>query len=147
MAQQLTLALVKPHYFMRHMQEPGIVLNSYRNAGLELADDRLFMFTREQVKAFYAEHRDKPFFPGIVEEMTSFSCRAFILGGDEAVAQVRRVNGATDPRKADPDSIRGRLSQLFDPSRSAANFVHGSDSEEAAFREIALVFGDNYFIG
>lgn len=140
MAKERTLALVKPNHFDTHYRNPGPIENAYKLAGLEIVKQTVFTFSPGMARSFYAEHMGKPFFPNLIREMTSHHCVAYVLEGEDAVSKVREINGATDPRKADPASIRGSLAGRFDPQNMAANFVHGSDSVDAAEREIALVF-------
>ena len=87
------------------------------------------------VKKFYAEHVTKPFFPDILQKMTSGPVVAFIVEGDNAVVRLRKLVGATDPKKADAGTIRA----LFGVS-AGENAIHASDSPESAKREIALFF-------
>jgi nucleoside-diphosphate kinase len=85
---------------------------------------------------FYAEHASKPFFDGLIEAMTSGISIALVLEGENAVATVRRLNGATKPSKAAPGTIR----KLYGTA-GPRNAVHGSDSAESARREIRFFFG------
>ena len=91
--------------------------------------------TREQAEAFYAVHKERAFFKGLVEFMTSGPVVVQVLEGEGAVLKNREVMGATDPKKAAPGTIRADFAQSID-----ANAVHGSDAAETARTEIAYFF-------
>ena len=94
----------------------------------------------DQIKAagFYAEHEGRPFFPNLVEYMTSAPVFVQVLEGDNAVLKNRELMGATNPSEADPGTIRADFAETID-----ANAVHGSDSADSAAREISYFFDDN----
>jgi nucleoside-diphosphate kinase len=94
----------------------------------------------DQAKAagFYAEHEGRPFFPNLVEYMTSAPVFVQVLEGDNAVLKNRELMGATNPSEADPGTIRADFAETID-----ANAVHGSDSEDSAAREISYFFDDS----
>ena len=96
---------------------------------------KLLRVTREQAAAHYAEHEGKPFYPGLVEFITSGPTVAMVLEGPGAVATVRTMMGATDPLNSAPGTIRGDLALEL-----GENVVHGSDSVASAEREIAIYF-------
>jgi len=128
-----TFAMVKPNG-MKHALL-GCVLSRYEAAGLAVQAVRVVRMTREQAEGFYAEHREKGFFGELIDFMTSGPVALLVLGGENAVAAVRAINGATDPAKAAPGTIR------FDYAPSVGeNVVHSSDSPESAAREIAYWF-------
>jgi nucleoside-diphosphate kinase len=87
---------------------------------------------------FYAEHEGRPFFPNLVEYMTSAPVFVQVLEGDNAVLKNRELMGATNPSEADPGTIRADFAETID-----ANAVHGSDSEDSAAREISYFFDDS----
>ena len=93
---------------------------------------------KEKAAGFYAEHDGKPFFPNLVEYMTSAPVFVQVLEGDNAVSKNRELMGATNPNDADPGTIRADFAETID-----ANAVHGSDSAESATREIAYFFDDS----
>ncbi|MBX4211814.1 MAG: nucleoside-diphosphate kinase [Candidatus Yanofskybacteria bacterium] len=136
MSTERTLALVKPHAFKFGPE----IMRAYKGEGLTILRFEPIMFDERTAGEFYLEHKGKPFYKGLVTYMASSPCIAILLEGENAVAKVREINGATNPREADPNSIRGRYKDLYDPNNRPANFVHGSDSSEAAAREIQLVF-------
>jgi nucleoside-diphosphate kinase len=94
----------------------------------------------DQAKAagFYAEHEGRPFFPNLVEYMTSAPVFVQVLEGDNAVLKNRELMGATNPSEAEPGTIRADFAETID-----ANAVHGSDSTDSAAREISYFFDDN----
>ena len=94
----------------------------------------------DQAKAagFYAEHEGRPFFPNLVEYMTSAPVFVQVLEGENAVLKNRELMGATNPSEADPGTIRADFAETID-----ANAVHGSDSSDSAAREISYFFHDS----
>ena len=84
---------------------------------------------------FYAEHRERPFFPALIEFMTSGPVVVQVLEGENAITKNRELMGATNPQEADEGTIRADFAESID-----ANAVHGSDSPESAQREIAYFF-------
>jgi len=135
MAVERTLILAKPDAVRRGLA--GEILARFERRGLQLLAGRFVRASRELGEAHYAEHDGKPFFPSLVEFITSGPTFAFVLSGEGAVATCRRTIGATNPAEADPGSLRGAFA-LSMPD----NLVHGSDSPESAEREIALWFPD-----
>ena len=95
--------------------------------------------TEEILAAHYAEHVDKPFYPGVVEYMTSGNVVAAVAEGQRVVEGVRSLMGPTDPTTAAPGTIRGDLGRDWG-THAILNLVHGSDSDESAAREIAIWF-------
>ena len=128
-----TLVLIKPDGVKRQLC--GEILSRYERKGLEIKAMKLLQTPQELAEEHYAEHKDKPFFGELVDFITSGPVLAFILGGQNAVASVRAINGATNPLDATPGSIRGDYALTMD-----ANVVHASDSPEAAAREVSLWF-------
>lgn len=130
---QRTLLLVKPDGVQRQLV--GRVLTRFEERGLKLVGLKLVQVDRALAEAHYAVHRDKPFFPGLVEFITSGPLVAAALEGSNAIAIVRAMNGATRPHEAAPGSIRGDFAV-----ETAQNLVHASDSAETAATELALWF-------
>ncbi len=128
-----TLVLLKPDAVRRGLV--GHVLSRYEAKGLRIVAMEQRMITGEVADAHYAEHVDRDFYPPLREFATSGPLVALVLEGDEAIAVVRALTGATDGRKAEPGTIRGDLSLS-----NRENLVHASDSAESAEREIALWF-------
>lgn len=130
---QRTLLLLKPDAVRRGLV--GAILGRFEQKGLAIVAMELRTITPEQSDAHYAEHVERDFYPPLRAFVTSGPLVAAVLEGDEAVAIVRALNGATDGRVAAPGTIRGDLSMS-----NRENLVHGSDSPESAEREIALWF-------
>jgi nucleoside-diphosphate kinase len=130
---QRTLVLIKPDAVQRGLV--GEILSRFERKGLIPVAAQFVVATDAQGKAHYAEHAAKPFFPGLLKFITCGPLLSLALEGDEAVAVVRNLVGPTDGRKAAPGTIRGD----FGISRSS-NLVHGSDSPEAAERELKIWF-------
>ncbi len=128
-----TLILVKPDAMQRGLA--GEILARYERRGLKAVGLKLMAVSRELARQHYAEHEGKPFFPGLVDYITSSPVVAAVLEGPIAIAAVRETNGATDPLKATPGSIRGDFGL-----EKGRNLVHASDSPESAAREIGLWF-------
>jgi nucleoside-diphosphate kinase len=99
---------------------------------------KLIHMDHAKAAGFYAEHEGRPFFPNLVEYMTSAPVFVQVLEGDNAVLKNRELMGATNPSEADPGTIRADFAETID-----ANAVHGSDSTDSAAREISYFFDDN----
>jgi len=130
---QRTLLLVKPDGVQRQLV--GRVLSRFEDRGLKLVGLKLVQVDRELAAEHYAVHREKPFFTGLVDFITSAPLVAAALEGPNAIAVVRAMNGATRPHEAAPGSIRGDFAV-----ETAQNLVHASDSPENAAAELALWF-------
>ena len=130
-----TLVLFKPDAVRRGLV--GEILGRYERKGLALVAMDLRSIDAAMADEHYAEHVEKPFYPPLREFVTSGQLVAAVLEGDQAIEVVRVLNGATDARKAAAGTVRGDLALS-----NRENLVHGSDSPEAAKREIALWFPD-----
>jgi nucleoside-diphosphate kinase len=128
-----TLVLVKPDGVQRQLV--GRVLQRYEDRGLKLVGLKLVQVDRALAEAHYAVHRERPFFAGLVEFITSSPLVAAVFEGPNAIAVVRAINGATRPEEATPGTIRGDFAL-----ETAQNLVHASDSAETAAAEVALWF-------
>ncbi|MBA2555838.1 MAG: nucleoside-diphosphate kinase [Chloroflexi bacterium] len=128
-----TLILVKPDGVQRLLV--GRILARYEERGLKLVGLKLVLADRELAEAHYAVHRDRPFFRGVVDFITSGPLVAIALEGPNAIAVARGINGATRPHEAAPGTIRGDLAL-----ETSQNLVHASDSAETAGQELALWF-------
>ncbi|MCA1814294.1 MAG: nucleoside-diphosphate kinase [Halobacteriales archaeon] len=135
MATERTFAMVKPDGVQRGLV--GEVVARYERRGLKVVGLKLMRVSKQLAEEHYAEHRGKGFYDGLVSYITSGPVVALCLEGRNAVQVVRDVNGATDPTKALPGSIRGDFA--LDIGR---NVVHGSDAPATAQRELKLYFGD-----
>ncbi|MCD9197272.1 nucleoside-diphosphate kinase [Aeromicrobium wangtongii] len=132
---QRTLVLIKPDAVRRGLV--GQILSRYEEKGLTLVAMEQRTIDAAMADAHYAEHVEKPWYPPLREFATSGPLVALVLEGDEAISVVRRLNGATDGRQAEPGTIRGDMSLS-----NRENMVHASDSEESSARETALWFPD-----
>ena len=130
---QRTLLLVKPDGVQRQLV--GRVLSRFEDRGLKLVGLKRVHVDRALAEEHYAVHREKPFFTGLVDFITSAPLVAAALEGPNAIAIVRAMNGATRPHEAEPGSIRGDFAV-----ETAQNLVHASDSPENAAAELALWF-------
>jgi nucleoside-diphosphate kinase len=135
-----TLAIIKPD--ATASGKAGLILAHLQKAGFILRAARMLRLTRPQAEAFYAVHKGRPFYPELVEFMTSGPCIPMALERQDAVAQLRAVIGATDPAEADAGTIR----KLYAESKGR-NAIHASDSEENAAREIAFFFTEGELAG
>ena len=130
-----TFAMIKPDAVQRGLV--GTIIGRYEAKGLRIAGMKIMQVTDEIAKQHYAEHVEKPFFPGLLQYITSGPVVALVLEGKNAVEEVRKMNGATNPLNAACGTIRGDFAQEV-----GRNVVHGSDSVESAAREIAIYFGE-----
>jgi nucleoside-diphosphate kinase len=128
-----TLILVKPDGVQRRLI--GEVITRLERRGLHVVALKLMRIDRDLAERHYAEHRGKPFFAGLVDFIISAPVVAMVWEGDDAVAQVRSMMGATNPSAAAPGSIRGDLAVSI-----GNNVVHGSDSPGRGAQEVALFF-------
>ena len=133
MALERTLSIVKPDGVARNLI--GEVYRRFEHAGLRIVAARMLHLSTAQAEAFYAVHRERPFYRELVRYMSSGPVIAQVLEGDEAIARNRDIMGATDPKQAAPGTIRADLAQSIE-----ANVVHGSDAAETAVREIGFFF-------
>ena len=133
MSQEMTYVMIKPDGVKdRHI---GEILHRFERAGLTIERMEMCLVTQEQAKLNYKEHEGKPFYPHLIQYITSGPVVKMIISGQNAVAKCRSLMGATDPLKAQPGTIRADFG--LDMS---ANVIHGSDSPESAEREIGIFF-------
>ena len=135
-----SLVLVKPDAMERELS--GAILARLQAEGLHLAALRMLHMDRALAERHYAVHKDKPFFGELVEYITSTPIVAAVFQGENAIARIRKVMGATNPEKADPGTIRKDYG--LDVQR---NSTHASDSPENAEIEIAIYFKGNEIFG
>jgi nucleoside-diphosphate kinase len=129
-----TLVLIKPDGVM--MGSADAIVQRYQAAGLEIVRRKDLFLRHHQIKAFYAQHEGRFYFPGLVLAMISGPVLALVLKGENAIARVRELNGHTDPGQAAPGTIR----RDFRSAGGPFNTVHGSDSVESAHREMEIIF-------
>lgn len=128
-----TLVLVKPDGVQRLLA--GRIIARFEERGLKIVGLKLVQVDRELAERHYAVHREKPFFGGLVEFITSSPLVAMALEGPNAIAVVRSMVGATRPHEAAPGTIRGDLAL-----ETAQNLIHASDGPETATAELSLWF-------
>ena len=134
-----TLVLIKPDGVQRLLI--GRILARYEDRGLKIVGLKLIRVSRDLAERHYAVHREKPFFTGLVDFITSAPLVAAVLEGPNAIAVARAMNGATRPHEAAPGSIRGDFAL-----ETAQNLVHASDGPETAADELALWFGSDEIV-
>lgn len=135
MLKQRTLVLVKPDGVRRKLV--GEVVRRLEQKTLDIVAMRMLTIDKDLASEHYAEHVEKPFFGELLEFITSGPVIAMAVEGDDAIAVVRQMMGATDPKKAAQGTIRGDYGLI-----TTENLVHGSDSPESAERELKLFFPD-----
>lgn len=140
MAVQRTLSIIKPDATRRNLT--GQINARFEAAGLRIVAQKRLQLTTAQAEAFYAVHRERPFYGELVAFMTSGPVVAQVLEGEDAVARNREVMGATNPEKAAPGTIRKDFAESMQN-----NSVHGSDSPENAAIEIAFFFAGIEIVG
>ena len=128
-----TLSIIKPDAVKKSVI--GKIMDRFESAGLRIAATKKVQLSQADAEAFYAVHKERPFFGELVEFMTSGPVVVTVLEGENAVARNRELMGATDPKEAEPGTIRADFAESID-----ANAVHGSDSLENAEKEIAFFF-------
>lgn len=133
MALERTLSIVKPDAVGKN--HIGAICARFEAAGLRIVASRMLRLDAERAGGFYAEHRERPFFPALIEFMSSGPLVVQVLEGENAIALNRELMGATNPQQAAPGTIRADFASSID-----ANAVHGSDSPASAAREIAYFF-------
>lgn len=128
-----TFSIIKPNAV--RTGKTGPILAMINEGGFEIAAMRMVKLTTPQAESFYSVHKGKPFFDGLIEFMTSGPVVVMILRHENAVAQFRKLMGATDPAKAEPGTIRKTFAVSVQ-----MNAVHGSDSVENAVIEANFFF-------
>jgi nucleoside-diphosphate kinase len=128
-----TLTILKPDTVER--RNVGAIIARLEQEGFEILAAKRLRLSVEQARAFYAVHRERPFYAPLVEFMTSGPVWVMALERDDAVAYLRKIMGATDPAKAEPGTIRAQFAASIE-----RNAIHGSDSAENARAEVAFFF-------
>lgn len=133
MAQERTLIIVKPDGVQRGLA--GTIIARFEQKGLKLVGLKLMQIPREQAEKHYGVHQGKPFYPSLVNFITSGPVVVGVLEGPNAIEATRNLMGATNPVQSAPGSIRGMYALEI-----GMNLIHGSDSPETAKSEIDLFF-------
>ena len=139
MAVERTLVIVKPDGVQRALV--GEIVGRLERRGLKIVAMALRRIERGMAERHYAEHEGKPFYPGLVEHITSGPVVLMVVEGPDAIAVVRATNGATNPVAAVPGTIRADFALAV-----GRNLVHASDGVESAAREVALFFGEEAIV-
>ena len=133
MAIERTLSIIKPDTVAKNVI--GQIYSRFESNNLKIVASKMKWLSRQEAEAFYAVHRERPFFKDLVDFMVSGPVQIQVLEGENAIMKNRELMGATDPKKAAKGTIRADFAQSID-----ANAVHGSDSPETAAVEIAFFF-------
>lgn len=134
MAVERTLTIIKPDAVAKNAV--GQIIARFEQNGLQVLAARLVHLTPAQAGGFYIVHKERPFYASLCAFMTQGPCMPIVLEGDNAIARLRDLMGATDPAKAAPGTIRKDFASSIE-----ANAVHGSDSPQSAAFEIPYFFG------
>jgi nucleoside-diphosphate kinase len=140
MPMERTFSIIKPDATARNLT--GAINAMIEQAGLRIIGQKRVRITKEQAEAFYAVHRERPFYRELVDFMISGPVVVQVLEGDNAIARYRDIMGATDPAKAAGGTIRKTHAKSI-----GENSVHGSDAPETAVKEIAQFFSENEIVG
>lgn len=130
---QYTLCLIKPDAVKRNLA--GEILAMIQKEGLQVAAIKMLHLSKQEAKAFYAVHKERPFFESLTDYMCSGPLVAAVLKGEDAVKRYRTLMGATNPAEAVEGTIRKQYAESLE-----ANSVHGSDAPETAAVEVAFFF-------
>ena len=133
MALERTLSIIKPDAVAKNVI--GKIYSRFETNGLKIIAARMLQLSRAEAEGFYAVHKGRPFFEDLVKFMISGPVMVQVLEGEGAIAKNRELMGATDPKKADKDTIRADFADSID-----ANAVHGSDAADTAKVEIGYFF-------
>jgi nucleoside-diphosphate kinase len=128
-----TLCIIKPDAVAA--RQAGQILARLEGAGFEILALRMRRLSPAEAEGFYHVHRERPFFKSLVDFMASGPCVPMVLEGDNAIAKLREIMGATDPAKAAAGTIRKDFASSIE-----ANRIHGSDAAETARFEIGYFF-------
>jgi len=135
-----TFTMIKPDGVRKALV--GEIVKRYQDAGLKLIGLKLMRLSQEKAEELYSIHKGKPFYDELVDFIISGPVVPMVLEGDNAVARVREIMGATNPKEAAPGTIRGDFAEEV-----SENIVHGADSVESANREIPIFFSEVELVG
>jgi nucleoside-diphosphate kinase len=139
MAIEQTFSMIKPDAVAKNII--GKIYNRFEKAGLQILASKMVHLSQEQAEAFYAVHKERPFFGDLVTFMTSGPVMLQVLEGEDAIAKDRELMGATNPADAAAGTIRADFAKTVDE-----NAVHGSDGPDTAKEEIALMFPEGIVV-
>ena len=135
----VTLGILKPDCVRKNIQ--GKVITKIQDAGFKILAMKQIRMTKEQAEGFYAVHKGRPFYEELTKFMSSGPCVPIVLQKEDAVAAFRKTIGATDPKEAEPGTVRKEFADS-----KGENIIHGSDSDENAKVEIAFFFTNSSLI-
>ncbi len=130
-----TLSIIKPDAVSRGLI--GKIIDKLESSGIKIVAAKMVKLSREEAKAFYAVHKDKPFYESLTDFMSSGPIMVMVLEGDNVIQRNREIMGATNPKQAKPGTIRAEFGTDVEK-----NAIHGSDSPETAIKEIGFFFSD-----
>ena len=139
MAGNRTLTIIKPDAF--NAGKAGLIIAHLEKAGFKIVAARVMQLSEQQAGAFYAVHRERPFFGSLTRFMTSGRCMPIVLERADAVSALRKTIGATDPAEAEAGTVR----KLYAESKER-NAIHASDSDENAEREARFFFPESVLV-
>ncbi len=139
MSIERTFSIVKPDAV--NANNIGAIIHRLEKAGMHILAAKMIHLSKEQAEGFYAEHKGKPFYDGLIDFMISGPVLVQVIEGEHAITKYRTLMGATRVYEAAAGTIRGDLGGTC--PHGAANAVHGSDSPESAEREIAYFFEES----
>lgn len=128
-----TLVIIKPDAVKKNLI--GEIISRFEKNGLKVAALKKIKMTKEQAKGFYIVHKDRPFYKSLTDFMSEGPCVVMVLEGENAIARVRKIMGATNPAQAEEGTIRKDFAENIE-----RNAVHGSDSPQSASYEIPYFF-------
>lgn len=128
-----TLSIIKPDAVAKHLI--GEINRRFEKAGLQIVAAKMIHLSQKRAQEFYAVHKERPFFNGLVSFMSAGPVMVQVLEGENAIALNRQIMGATNPKEAAPGTIRADFAASIDH-----NAVHGSDAADTAKQEIAFFF-------
>ena len=135
MAVERTLSIIKPDGIEKNLI--GEIYRRFEAAELQILAAKMLKLRQDQAEQFYAVHRERPFYPDLVSYMTSGPVMVQVLEGENAIQKNREIMGATNPKEAEPGTIRADFATSIEE-----NVVHGSDGPETAAQEVSFFFGE-----
>lgn len=136
MAIERTISIIKPDAVAKNVI--GDIYSRFEKGGLKIIAAKMMHLSEEKAGEFYAVHKERPFYQELVDFMTSGPVMVQVLEGENAIAQNRAIMGATNPKEAEPGTIRADFAESIDE-----NAVHGSDGPDTAKTEIAFFFSED----
>ncbi len=135
-----TLSIIKPDAVSKGVM--GKIIDRFESEGIRIVAMKMIRLTKKEAQAFYAVHRDKPFYDSLTDFMSSGPIVVMVLEGENVIAKNREIMGATNPKDAKPGTIRYEFATDVEK-----NAVHGSDSPQTAMEEISFFFSKYELIG